>query len=182
MANFVQFISAEYLKENTTVEFNVDDAKINPIVVTAQDMYIAQALGSDFYEYLMEKAFNNSLSNDEEGLIRKFIMPALTHWSHYLLLNQTRAKLTNKSLSLENSQYSNSADRSDLSLLKNEIRDIAEFYTKRLVTYLCDYSNLFPKYDNPSDKENLKKSSNAYFGGVFIPKRSRATRYDQYKN
>ena len=61
MANYVQFISADYLKENTTVEFNVDDAKINPIVVTAQDMYIAQALGSDFYEYLMNKAFEENL-------------------------------------------------------------------------------------------------------------------------
>lgn len=177
-----QFIDTDYLKDNTSIEYNVDDSKINPTIFAAQDMHIAHVLGSDFYVHLQQAAAGGTLTSDEETLIRDYIQVPVAHWTHYMLVNQLRSKLTNKSLSQENSQYSLAAERQDAQDLKSEIRDLAEFYTQRLIKYLCDYSELFELYENPTDKENLRRNPKTYFTGVFIPNRRSCRRDEQYRN
>ena len=78
-------------------------------------------------------------------------------------------KLTNKAISQESSEYSQPSEKAIVDFLRHDVRNFAEFYAKRLVRYLCDYSSLFPEYENPDDKENLQKSNRAYFSGVVIP-------------
>jgi hypothetical protein len=51
--------------------------------------------------------------------------------------------------------------------MRQTIRDLAEFYLRRLNQYLCDYGYLFPEYQNPEPYENLVANSKSYFGGVY---------------
>lgn len=169
MAIKTQFIDTEYLKENSLIEFNVDDAKLNPLIFKAQDMHLAPVLGSDFYNHLQEAAYNTTLNSDEEALIRDYIQQMVAEWTAYISVNQITNKLTNKSASIESSQYSVAVDRANRTDLKNELRDAAEFYTQRLVQYLCDHSELFSLYINPTAKENLHRNSTAYFCGIYLP-------------
>lgn len=194
-----QFIDEDYLYDNTLIERNVDSHKINPMIFKAQDMHIAEALGSDFYNRLMIGTYHYlgvqepggptidpllALNADEEELLIDFIQPALAEWTHYMLVAQLRTKFTNKSASQEYSQYSNTAERQDIQDIKSELRDMAEFYTARLIKHLCLNSDLFPLYMNPSDKENLHASSNSYNSGVYFKSRSGkcCNNGSQYKN
>lgn len=166
-----QFIDTDYLKENSLIEFNVDDAKLNPLIFKAQDMYIAPILGSDFYNHLQEGAASGgTLTTGEYNLIVDYIMPAVVEYTAYMSINQVTSKITNKSVAQENSQYAIAADRANRTDLKNEIRDLAEFYLKRLQKFLCDHSELFPIYQTPSSVENLPKNSKSFFNGIYLPK------------
>lgn len=160
------FITEQYLKQNSSVEFNVDAAKINPFIMRAQDIYIADKLGSTFYEHLMSAKHNDTLTSDEEDLIINYIAPALVDWTIYSAFNSLRTKITNKSQSLESSQYSVASERADLNASKIEIRDMAEFYTTRLVRFLNSNSNLFTLYESATCDENIPKNNSTYFSGM----------------
>ena len=165
-----QFIDTDFLKENSLVEFNVDDSKLNPLIFKAQDRYLGQILGSIFYEYLQTSAANNTLTIDEEYLISNYFQQLIVEWTVYISINQLSNKITNKSISNENSQYSSSADRNNRLDLKNELRDNAEYYSKRLTNYLCQHRSLFPVYDKNTERENLPKNNQSYFSGIYLPK------------
>lgn len=166
-----QFITAAFLKDNTLIENNVDDAKINPLIFKAQDIHLAPLLGSDFYNHLQKAAAANptTLNQLEKDLIADYIQLCVCEWTYYMSINLLRSKTTNKSLSQESSQYSTVAERQDAIDIRNELRDNAEFYSTRLVKYLCDHSESFPLYNNPTDKENLSKNSKTYFSGMYLP-------------
>lgn len=169
--NKVKFISTIYLKENTTIEDNVDDNKLVPFIYKCQDIYLQQILGTTFFEHLKYAIVNDSLTTDEDNLIRDYIQNMVSEWTLYEALPFISNKITNKSLSQENYEFGTPSTLDDLKYLRNSIRDMAEFYSKRLNKYLCDNSSLFPVYQNPNSKENLRKNSKSYFSGIYIPKK-----------
>ena len=181
MSDKVKFISTQLLKENTTIQDNVDDDILVPYIYMAQDINLQQVLGSSFYDRLKEGVVNNDLNADETKLIKDFIQPMIIQWSLYRILPHLMFKLTNKSVSKESSEWSQNSELNEMKYLRDDIRNDAEFLTKRLQEYLCDYYELFDKYKNPDDNENLRKSSTAYFNGVYIPKRSGYDRYHKKK-
>jgi len=92
-------------------------------------------------------AINNSnVSSDQQELLRQYIQPALQYWVIYEWVLWSNYKLTNKSVSLQNSDNSNPADFSQVISLKNNVRDWAEYYTERISNYLKDNPNKFPEY------------------------------------
>lgn len=174
----VKFIDVDYVKRFTTLDDNADSDKIIPYIYVAQDVELQQILGSTFYDRLKEGVIADDLNADELALIQTYIQPMLVWWTLFYATPTLNFKLTNKAISQENSEYSNPSEKGIVDFLRHDFRNIAEFQTKRLVRYLCDYSNLFPEYENPDDKENLHKSNKAYFSGVVIPKKN--NNWDKY--
>ena len=174
MANLkVKFISTIYLKENTTIEENVDDNKLVPFIYTAQDTHIQQALGTNFYNRLKSGVTLNNLTTLEDDFLRDYVQPCLAQWVFYEAYPFLNYKTTNKAVSKESSEYSQPSELDEIKYLRNAIRDLAEFYLKRLNAYLCDFGYLFPEYQNPNPYENLPANSKSYFNGVYLARRGR---------
>lgn len=166
-----QLVDTNYIKLNSTVEYNVDDSKLNPNIFKAQDLHLQGVLNSDFMNHLMEAVYNETTNADEDELIEDYIKPMLCEWTVAISLEFLRNKITNKSVSNEYSNYSSSADRANVIDLINTCTNWAEFYTQRLIKYLCDNSNLFPLYVNPTEKVNMKATEKPYFNGLYIPRK-----------
>lgn len=173
MPDIVRFISTTYLKSNTTIEENVDDAKLVPFILSAQDTHIQLALGTTLYNRLKDGVVNNNLNNDEQELMRTYIQPCLAQWVFYEVFPFLNYKTTNKAISKESSEFSSPSELDEIKYMRNSIRDLAEFYLKRLNVYLCDYSNLYPQYQNPDPLENLPHNSKSYFSGIYVRRRGR---------
>jgi len=165
----VQFISTEYLRAAVPIEQNVDDDKLIPFIVQAQDTYLQQNIGETGYDALKTGVANNTLTNDEISLMRNFIQPLVAQYTFYLALPFIAYKSTNKSVSKESSEYSTPIDLEEMRFLRNNVKDVAEFYSRRLVKYLLDYPSMFSWYANPNSKDNLYKTTQAYFSGVYTP-------------
>ena len=169
--NRVKFISVDYLRMNSTIEENVDDNKLIPFIYKSQDNYLQQVLGSTFFFHLSNAIINNALTTVEEDLIRVYIQPMVSEYTLYEAIPFLNYKLTNKAVSQENSEFSVSSELSNIKYMRNIILDMCEYYSERLVRQLCDYSELYPKYNNPDDNENVRANSNVYKNSVYIPKR-----------
>ncbi len=169
--NIVKFISVDYLKENTTIQNNVDSDVVAPFIKKAQDTHLQQILGSRFYNHLCDAFVAGTLTSDEEDLIRDYIQQMVAEWTLYLVLPHLNYKLTNKAISQQSSEFSNPSALEEVKYLRTSVRDLAEFYSERLTTYLCDFKSLFPVYVSPGTNENLVKNSRTFFSGMYIPNR-----------
>jgi hypothetical protein len=166
--NLAQFIDCDYVKENTIIEYNVDDAKIQPIILKAQQIYIQQALGSYFYDYLCTGIVSGTTSTTERNLIIDYIQPALNEAVLYEALPFINYKATNKAVVKQNSDNSTASDLSEIKYLRQGVKDMMDFYIKRLNKYLIDNSTLFPQYENPTSPENVERNSKSYFNGLYL--------------
>ena len=173
MSNFAAFITTKYVKDNTGALGYINDDELRTFIPLAQDIYIERVLGSNLYKTLMSAISNSNVSSDQQELLRQYIQPALKWWVLMEWVTYSNYKLTNKSVSLQNSDNSNPADFSQIVALKNNLRDHAEYYTERISNYLKDNPNKFPEYlvgnTGFSDK-NPKSDNYMIFGGMYIPK------------
>jgi hypothetical protein len=165
----VYFISTEYLRTNTPIEANVDDTKLTPYIIQAQDTYLQEGIGETFYDRLKDGVANNNLNADEQAFMRNFVQPQIAQYAFYLAMPFIAFKATNKSVSKESSEYSAPAELNELKFLRNNVLDIAEFYKRRMIKYLLDHPSMFPQYNNPNSRDNMPKSIQSYFGGLYVP-------------
>ena len=165
----VYFISQEYFLSNTPVEKNIDWDKISPYVLQAQQLYLQQSIGETGLNALSEAVKNNTLTPDELELMREYIQPIVTQYTFWLSLPFINFKATNKALSKESSEYSQAVDLDEMKYLRSSVKDAAEFYQRRLVKYLADHPGRFSWYDQPLALDNLPRTLQSYFGGVYMP-------------
>jgi hypothetical protein len=163
----IRLINVTDVKELTTIEKNVDNAKIAPFIYKVQDTHLQMALGTTFYRHILDAFDNGTLTSDEQDLVDTYIRPMLIEWVYYEVYPHITFKPTNKSVATERSEYSDPVDLSSLKYMRDAIRNMAEYYTRRLNKHLCDYSSLFPLYLNPGPKQNVKSRSKSYFSGVY---------------
>ena len=162
----VLFISESYLKNNTLVDDNVDQRLIVPSIVTVQDMQLHPILGTPLYEDLKAKITATTLNADETTLINDYIAKMLLQWSMYELTMSMLFKYRNKSVATKSSGNSQPIDYQDLQFLRDDFKNKAEFYDKRLINHLIDNRSLFVKYTTTSDDLHARKS--AYSTSIYL--------------
>jgi hypothetical protein len=166
----VYFISTTYLRENTPIEDNVDDDKILPYIVQAQQTILQEGIGETGINALNTAVQNNTLTSDEQAFMRNYVQPLIAQYAFYLMFPFLNWKSTNKAISKESSEFSTPADLDEIKYLRSSILDMAQFYKRRMVKYLLDHPGMFIWYSNPDALDNLPKTAQAYFTGVYIPR------------
>ena len=160
----------DYLYSVTPIAQNSDFDLISPFIIQSQDTFLAEGLGSSFYDHLKDAVKNNTVTQTEESFLRDYVMQMVAQYTFYLCYPFLAIKTTNKSVSKESSEYSQPAELGEVKYMRQNILDIAEFYKRRMIKHLLDHQNLYPTYANPSPLENLPKSSQSYFTGIYIPR------------
>jgi hypothetical protein len=167
----IRLVNLDYVKKMTTIERNVDDNKVAPFIFKVQDTHLQKALGTAFYKHILNGFDAGTLNADEIILVEEYIQPMLAEWVYYECYPHLLIKPTNKAISKERSEYSEAVGLNEMRYMRDSIRNMAEFYTKRLIKELCDFAYLkYPLYLNPPPKENVRKSRTAYFSGVYLKK------------
>lgn len=165
----VYFISTTYLRQNTPIEDNVDDEKILPYIVQAQQTMLQEGIGETGMNALNTAVQNNTLTPDEQAFMRNYVQPLVAQYAFYLMFPFLNWKSTNKAVSKESSEFSTPADLDEIKYLRSAILDMSEFYKRRMVKYLLDHPAMFIWYSNPDALDNLPKTAQSYFTGIYMP-------------
>lgn len=169
MATQTLYISENRLKESTTINHNVDTELLVPNIKVAQDKYILTKLGSDLdnkLQQLIQDAELDDAGNENyKKLVNTYIQPALIQWTTYESIIYLGFKFQNKDIMRKNSETGTPASLDDIKFLRQEVRNTAEWYTERLVDYLCHNNNLFPEYSTNTN-EDVRPSRKNYFNGM----------------
>jgi hypothetical protein len=157
--NEALFISEEYLKEYTPIGELVQWSEVSSTAWIVQSSFVQDVLGTNFYKYLMNVYYLQTLSTDEIALMN-YIKPALAYRVADKTLPFIHFQIKNKGVQTQRGDYSDPAELEVIRYLREELSSSAEFHFKRLSEYLCENSSLYPGYvTNNSDMMPPKPSS-----------------------
>ena len=77
-------------------------------------------------------------------------------------------QVNNGGLFKHRSENSDTASKDEMDYLVQRTRDTAEFYTKRFLDYICNYSNLYPEYTSGANEDMNPDRDVNYTGGWFV--------------
>ena len=166
---YVLFISEDKLKDSTAINMNVDVNFLLPYVRIAQKKYIETKLGTNLFEAIKTMISAGTIGNvanaNYKTLLDDYIADVLVHYAFYEVLPFLRYKVQNNNVVSKTADNSTPLTRAEAQDLRSEISNTAQFYTERLVDYLCNNNNLFPEYTTNTGSD-VNPDSNAYYQGM----------------
>ena len=148
MSKNILFITEQTFKERTGASNNIDGKQIFPMVKVAGDMYIQPILGSTLYLRLQNGIVNNDLNAYEVTLIDDYITDTLIWYTMSMLPMTMGYQLFSKGFLQKTTEDSVAPSRSDLELLEQKYKSMAEFYSNRMIKYLQENYTLYGEYLN----------------------------------
>jgi hypothetical protein len=177
----VLFVSEEKLKSFTSIHQSVSPTDLVPYVSQAQDIYLQNYLGSTFYQELQFQVKSNTLNVANRFLLDNYIGPMLCNYSMYHALPFLAYKIFNKSVLKPNSETAPSIELDEVKFLQNQVREVAESYTKFMQLYLNNNLSLYPAYATSNSRDGVTADNRTpYFSG--LQTNSTFFNYKKYNN
>ena len=179
--SYVLFISEDKLKDSTAINLNVDVNLLLPYVRQAQKLYVETKIGTDLSNKLKSLIQAGTLGDVANAayktLVDDYIGDMLPNWSFYHCIPFLRFKIENGNIYSKTSETGNSLSTEEAQHLREEVRNTAEYYTERLIDYICNNNSLFPEY-NTNTGADVNPDDNAYYNGMNLERpREQGTRF-----
>ena len=163
----VLLISEQKLKDNTPINENVDSSELRYGIQTAQNIFLQETLGTNFYEQILSQVQSGDIElpqniNNKE-LLNNFIQPMLVAYSYYLVLDNFFIKFVNVGLQTFRSEQSQPVGIKEFTYLKDQARDRGQFLDNLLRRHLVFNNSLYPAYTLTTNNGQLIPE----FGGAF---------------
>ena len=163
--SYVLFVSEEKLKDSTAINGNVDVEFLLPYVKLSQIKHCKTKLGSDLYEKLQSDITATTLTGAYKTLVDDYISEMLTQWAFFECIPFLRFKIENGNIYSKTSETGTALSNSEASSLREEVRNTAEYFTERMVSYLCNNNSSFPEYSTSSGAD-VKPDKDSYYAGL----------------
>ena len=124
-------ISEELLKLYTPLSKNVDVDKIYPYLHLAQPYYLQPILGDALLSELQTQIETSALTEENKALIIK-CAPVIGYYATYLALRSLAYSITEKGITLEQSENSRGISEKELGEFILSIKQQAEMYAELL--------------------------------------------------
>lgn len=164
-------ISPSYLKENTILNLNIDENKLKSAIANAQNIDIHQILGTELLTKILTDLSNSNLTGNYQTLTETYVLPTIVQYGLWYATLDISFQAFNAGIVQRTSEVSNPSQLKEIQYLRNEIKNLAEFYSQRLKNYLCDNSNLFPEYFTDDDLHPQRGTS--YTTGLVTSKHNK---------
>ena len=166
---YVLFISEQKLKESTAINLNVDTNILLPYVRQAQKLYVETKLGTQLNQKLKDLITAGTIGDVANAayktLLDDYIGDMLPNWAFYHAIPFLRFKIENGNIYSKTSETGNSLTTEESQHLREEVRNTAEYYTERLVEYLCNNTSSFSEYGQ-STGSDVQADKNSYYNGM----------------
>jgi len=177
---YVLFISEEKLKDSTAINLNVDPNLLLPYVRQAQKLYVEPKLGTQLTDKLKELITNNTIGLPANAayktLLDDYIGDMLPNWAFYHAVPFLRFKIENGNIYSKTSETGNALSTEESQSLREEVSNTAQYYTERLIDYICNNTSSFPEY-NTNTGADVNPDQNAYYNGMNLERpRQQGTR------
>ena len=166
------WITQNYLKTLTPINNNVDVNDVQPHIETAQLIYTRELLGKIFYDYLDGKFSTNTLSAKETELF-DIVKQSIAYRSAEIALPFLSIKIRNKGTVRLSDEFAQPAGLEEMKYLRHELKNRSEYFEKRVLEFLCQYSTDFPLWTAGQDANGNKQQiwpnpNNPYDSDIYL--------------
>ena len=166
---YVLFISEDKLKDSTAINLNVDVNQLLPYLRQSQKLYVETHLGTPLNQKLKDLIVAGTVgavgNENYKTLLDDYIGDMLPNWALYHCIPFLRFKVENGNIYSKTSETGNSLSTEESQHLREEVRNTAEYYTERMIDYLCNNNSLFPEYGKSSGSD-VDANRNAFYNGM----------------
>ena len=162
------FIKTDDLKRMTILDGNVDTDKFINYIKIAQEIHIQNYLGTKLYERLQAGIINNDLTADEVTLINDYVQDALIHNASAEYIPFAAYTVGNGGVFKISPENASNVDKSEIDTLVQSERSYAQYYTNRLLKYLCNNSEKYPQYSTNEDEDIKPDTILRFTGGWYL--------------
>ena len=165
------FITREDLVRNSIIDGNVDYDKIIQFVKVAQEIDIQNLLGTDLYNKISSDIISGAgggagLTGNYLTLVNDFVQPTLIWFAQMNYIPFSAYTIAKGGVYKHQAENSQTVDKNEVDYLVAKAREYANYYSTRLVDYLCFNSSLFPEYSSNTNNDISPDSDTTFNGWV----------------
>jgi hypothetical protein len=169
----VYFITEDDVRNNLPVEYSLLSGNILPAIQQSQLINCRDLTGDELYDTLTDMITDGSITGATNSnyklLLDDYLTQVALAWTSVYLLTNNLAKLQNRGIQSESSEFSSSADLSVYRELKREFKELADYYTTRAKDYLYFNQNLYPQFTYyAGDGKQAASSTQKYSNGGLV--------------
>ena len=154
------------MKQWTSLDDNIRIDVLTPSIISAQDIYIQDTLGTLFYKRLKTGVIANDLTANESAFLKDQVGPCLIQYALYLLLPNLKYKMVEAGIVNGTSEETQATTLDEMKYLRESALDTAQFYNQRMLEYLQDNPGMFVTYTNPGTDGMQPNKDTPYFSGL----------------
>ena len=167
--SYVLLISEQKLKNSSSINLQVDNEILLPYILQSQTLYVETKLGTQLYNKLKDLITNNTIGQPANAayktLLDDYISFVLVNYSFYHVIPFLRFKVENSNIFSKTSETGNALSTEEAQSLREEIVNTAQYYTERMIDYICNNTSSFPEYSTNSGAD-VDPDRNAYYNGM----------------
>jgi len=160
------FINRTDLVKNSILDGNVDTDKFIQFIKVAQQIDIQNLLGTDLYNKISADIIAGNLSGNYLSLVNTYVQPTLIWFAQMNYIPFAAYQIKNGGVFKHSSETAQNVDKNEVDYLVAKAREYANYYSTRLVDYLCFNDNLFPEYNTNSDEDISPDTDTTFKGWV----------------
>lgn len=146
--NDITYATTDNIKSYTPVSKNLSPEVLEPFIKMGETFHIRPVLGEALDDALIEMISTDTLSGTSQTLVTEYIIPCSIWYSYYEALPFVWTRSNAKGLTKGFSDTTQSLEKKEYELIKQELWDKAVLYKNRLIDYLNDNSSTYPLYGN----------------------------------
>jgi len=155
----ILLINVDYVKKLTAINQAVDDNFIKAAMYIAQDKWIQPYLGDDLMAKLKADTDAGTIANPYLLLRDTYCAKAIVWWTAVELLPYLTYKIDNGTLVQRISEDSQPVTDQVSKDMIDRARTNAQYYTQRIIDYLCANSASFPEYSSNAWPERSPRTN-----------------------
>lgn len=147
-------ISEAKVKAFTDINNNLDPSLIKSTIREAQIIHITRLLGTKLYDKIIDDVDAGTLTGNYKSLVDDYVQDSLLYWSYYESLESIYLRPRNNGLlQPEGGDNALSVDMLIYDKKRRSVKNKAEYFSERLVDYLCFNNDLFQEYGTEQNDE-----------------------------
>ena len=166
---YVLFISEQKLKDLSAINLNCDPDLLRPYILQSQKLYIETKLGAKLTQKIKDLIVAGTIVDVANAayktLLEDYISFVLVNYSFWHAVPFLRFKIENGNIYSKSSETGTALSTEEAQHLREEIVNTAQYYTERMIDYVCNNTSLFPEYGQSTGGE-VKANKNAYYNGM----------------
>lgn len=171
--SMVYYIDESYVRDNLPVDYSLLTGNIIPALNQAQLINARDLQGDRLYNFMADLITTGQINAPQyekyKYLLDTYLQNVALYWTGVYLTSNLLAKYANRGLQLENSEFSTPADLAVYKALKNEMQDLASYYSERCRDWLWWNQQYFPQYQYVSyNGEQPASAKNKFRGGGLV--------------
>jgi hypothetical protein len=163
------FINRTDLVKNSIIDGSIDTDKLLGFLKVSQQIDIQNLLGTELYNKISADITSGAgggtgLSGNYLTLVNDYVQPTLIWFAQMNYIPFAAYSITNKGILKGSSETAQNVDKNEVDYLVSKAREYANYYSTRMVDYLCYNDNLFPEYNSNTD-EDISPDTDTTFNG-----------------